>query len=329
MRYIISFLLASVSAPALADVPVVITDLPAVHAITSQVMGDLGEPVLLLDKGASAHSFQLRPSQAGALADADLIVWIGPEMTPWLDRALEGLSQDTPRLGLLAAPGTYLRTFGAEEDHAEDDHGDAEDHEHAHEPKTETAEHADEHGDDQSHDDHSHTGVDPHAWLDPANAMLWTTLIADELGRLDPANAATYAANAATAKDGLAKLDAELSTLLAPTKGKPFVVFHDAYGYFAAHYGLTVAGTVALGDATSPSAARLAELHETVTSLNVVCLFPEAQHDAALVLRLAEATGARVGGELDPSGSTLDPGPDSYAQLLRNLGNTLNACLNQ
>ncbi|RGP38326.1 zinc ABC transporter substrate-binding protein [Pseudotabrizicola alkalilacus] len=343
MRYIISLLLASTALPAailpaMAEVPRVVTDIPPVHAITAQVMGDLGQPELLLDRGANAHSYQMRPSQAASLADAGLVVWIGPEMTPWMERALDGLSPDVPRLGLLAAEGTHLQEYGdisahdhSDDDHAGHDHGH-DDHDHAEEAKAEAHDHdhddhaGHDHGHD--HDGHSHTGVDPHAWLDPANASVWAGAIAAELSRLDPENAATYAANAEAAKAGFAALDAELAATLAPVADKPFVVYHDAYGYFASHYGLTVAGSVALGDASSPGAARLRELSATVAGGGALCLFPEGQHDPALVTQMADGTSARIGAALDPSGSTIEPGPDAYGALMRALATTIASCLN-
>lgn len=324
MRYIISFLLTSIALPAAADVPRVVTDLPAVHSIAAQVMAGVGEPVLLLDRGANAHSFQLRPSQASALARADLVIWIGPEMTPWLDRALDGLAQDAARLALLRAPGTQTRNFGApgEQDHA---------HDHGHAPLQGMAQEAATEGqDDHAGDaDHGHDGVDPHAWLDPANAMVWADLMATELGRLDPANAAAYTANAASAKAGIAALDAEIAASLAPVTDRPFVVFHDGYGYFTNHYGLVPAGAIALGDATSPGAARLSALQASINQTGTVCLFPEVQHDPALVQQVAEASGARVGMALDPSGSSLAPGAGMYAELLRNMAFALSDCLNK
>lgn len=315
MRYIISFLMASAALPAAAEVPRVMTDLPAVHSLAAQVMAGVGEPVLLLDRGANAHSFQLRPSQAAALSDADLVIWIGPEMTPWLDRALDGLSGDAARLTLLDAPETFTRGFG-EEGEADHDHGHGHD-DHAAEGTT-------------ADDDHgAHDGVDPHAWLDPANAMVWADLMAAELGRLDPANAAAYSANAATAKAGIAALDAEIAATLAPLHDRPFVVFHDAYGYFTSHYGLAPLGAIALGDATSPGAARLSALQASIGAAGEICLFPEVQHNPALVGQMAEASGARIGAALDPSGSALDPGAGAYAQLLRKMALALKECLDQ
>lgn len=333
MRYIISCAMASLgfALPALAEAPKVVTDIHPVHALVAQVMGDLGDPVLLLERGASEHDFQLRPSQAADLAQADLVVWIGPELTPWLERALDGLGGDGAQLALLAAEGTSLRDFAKDGAHlhgaAADGHDDHGHDEHGHDDHGH-----DDHGhDDHGHDDHaehghSHEGTDPHAWLDPANAKVWLNAIAAELGRIDAANAATYAANATAAAAKIDALDAEVAALLAPAQGKPLVVFHDAYGYFAAHYGLQVFGSIALGDATAPGAARLAELRAGVEGAGRVCLFPEAQHDDGLVQQLADGTGATIGAALDPNGSTQDPGPEAYAGLMRGLATAIADC---
>ncbi|MGL6211026.1 MAG: metal ABC transporter solute-binding protein, Zn/Mn family, partial [Paracoccaceae bacterium] len=103
--------------PAAAEVPLVVTDIPPVHSLVAQVMGDLGAPEVLVDQGADAHSFQLRPSQAQSLSEAKLIIWMGPEMTPWLDRTLDGLGPDARQLRLLAVPDVMLLEFGAHEEH--------------------------------------------------------------------------------------------------------------------------------------------------------------------------------------------------------------------
>lgn len=296
MRYIISSILASLPLPAMAEVPQVITDIPPVQALVAQVMGDLGAPLLLLEKGADEHDFQLRPSQMQALSDADLVVWIGPELTPWLERALAGSAATT--LPLLDQPGTETRGYG---DVGHDDHA------------TET-------------DDHGHGNIDPHAWMDPANAALWLDLIAVELAKSDPDNATIYTANALAAKGQITALDAELTALLAPVKDRAFVTYHDAYGYFTAHYGLNAVGSVAMGDAAAPGAAHLADLQSTLAG--VTCVFPELQHDPALLLQLLDGTAARAGGALDPVGSGLEQGPDAYADLMRGLAVTLADCLN-
>ena len=295
MRYIISLLLTSTAA--MAEVPIVVTDIPPVHSLTAAVMGDLGAPVLLLDRGASVHDFQFRPSQMRDVQGADLVIWMGPTLAPWLEKPLGNRPEGAAILGLLDAPGTHLQEFGAQgHDH---DEGDG----------------------------HDHQGMDPHAWLDPANGKAWLGLIAKALSTQDPENASIYTANAASAAIAIDAAEAEATALLAPVKARPFVAFHDAYGYFTAHFGLSVAGTVSLGDAATPGARHLAELRETLANSPPTCVFPEAQHDPALVVQLAADTGTTLGQPLDPAGSLLEPGPDLYPALIVTLAETIAACV--
>jgi zinc transport system substrate-binding protein len=299
MRYTISFLLASaaLASSAMAEAPRVVTDIPPVQSLVAAVMEGVAAPTLLLPKGASEHAYQLRPSQAAEIAGADLVVWIGPDLTPWLGGALDSRPKDAASLALLDAEGTALR-----------DYGDAAGHDHA----------------DEGHD---HSGVDPHAWLDPENGRHWVGLIAAELSRIDPPNAATYAANAEKAAQAIDAAEAEAAALLAPVRDRPFVAFHDAYGYYTGHFGLTLAGTVALGDASTPGAQRLAGLRDLVEHEGAACLFPEVGHDPALIAQLAEGTGVRIGGALDPAGTALDPGPLAYGALLTGTAQVLADCL--
>ncbi|OWJ76062.1 zinc ABC transporter substrate-binding protein [Haematobacter genomosp. 1] len=325
MRYLIP-LLTAFAAPATAA-PTVVTDIPPVHSLAAQVMEGVAEPVLLLDRGADAHDFQLRPSQARALGSADLVVWIGPEMSPWMARGIG----KTPALALLHAPGTEVRSFG-EDGHADghDDHGhDQEGHghdSHGHNDDGDETDHAA--GDDHAghhHEGHHHEGLDPHAWLDPANAAHWLEAIAAELSRLDPEHAATYARNAASAKERVSALDARLKAELAVAKDRPIVLFHDAYGYFAAHYGLDILATVSDGEAATPGAQRLSALRGEIA--DAACIFPEANHDPAYLRLLTEGTTVKIGGALDPEGSRLEPGAALYADLMTGLADTVSACL--
>lgn len=297
MRYIISSVVSMLPLTALAEVPRVITDIPPVYGLVAQVMGDLGAPVLLLEKGADEHDFQLRPSQMTDIASANVAVWIGPELTPWMERALKGAKSDIVSLPLLTAQGTALLEFASKEDH-DDDHGH----------------------------DHDHSGTDPHAWLNPENAAPWLDTIAAALSAKDSENAATYAANAAAAKAEIAALDAEMSAALNPVKDKGFVAYHDAYQYFVQHYGLNYRGSVAMGDASAAGAAHLREVQSTIAD-GVVCVFPEVQHDADLLLQLTEGTSVKAGAALDPAGVMLNPSPASFTDVLRNLTAALTGCL--
>ncbi len=327
----------SVSAFALtaqAKVPMVLTDIPAVASLTAQVMGDLGDPQALLGPGADEHHYQLRPTQARALQDSDLLIWIGPELTPWLVPAAQSKDGDH-LLGLLASEGTILRSYADEhedhDDHGHDDHAH-DDHEgHTHDDHAH-GDHAhdghDDHG-HEGHDDHghSHDGTDPHAWLDPENAVTWLGTIAERLAVLDPENAATYRANAEAAKAELTALTAELEAEIAPVKDLPFVTGHDAYGYLQARFSLNILGSVLLGDASSGGAGHPRELLTAMKDQGAVCIFPESQLDAKPALLLAEGTGVRVGAPIDPSGSTLEAGAGLYAAMMRDLIGAISTCL--
>jgi len=94
-----ALLLCLLATPALADVPQVVTDIPPVAALVGQVMGDLGAPVTLLEKGGDEHDLALKPSQMGALSQAGLVVWVGPDLTPGLAEAVA--SSGAPSLTLL------------------------------------------------------------------------------------------------------------------------------------------------------------------------------------------------------------------------------------
>ena len=124
---LLSSLALGCALPALAEVPRVVTDLPVTASLVQQVMGDLGQPGLLLTAGADPHHFQLRPQQAQDLEKADLLIWVGPEMTPWLDRASTSLATDASSLALLSLPQTHLREFAAWDEH-EDGHEHSHDH---------------------------------------------------------------------------------------------------------------------------------------------------------------------------------------------------------
>ncbi len=332
------------TSPALADVPRVAVDIAPVHALVAQVMGDLGTPDLVLPPGVSPHGYALRPSEARALQEAGLVVWVGPELTPWLADPLDSLAGDAARLELLEVEGIRRLDFreGAsfeahehDDDHAhEEEHEEAEaDHDHDHDDDHEHEAEGDHaHEEDHDHEaeaehDHDHRGTDPHAWLDPVNAALWLDAIAAELSRIDPENAGTYAANAAEALAGLATLQDDIGARMAPLSGG-FVVFHDAYHYFEARFGVESAGAISLSDATAPGPARVAEIRDLVAAEGITCVFVEPQFNRGLVDAVFEGTGVRIG-VIDPLGATLEPGAGLYTGLIEGVAASFEDCLGE
>ena len=326
------------AAPALADVPRVAVDIAPVHALVAQVMSGVGVPDLVLPPTASPHAHALRPSEAAALQGADLVVWVGPELTPWLADPLGALAPNAARLGLLEVEGIRRLGFRDGASFEAHDHGDADHDDHAHDAPDHKAETHDDHvGHDHAHDDHAHddhahddhahdhSGIDPHAWLDPANAALWLDVIAAELSRLDPDHAATYAANAATAQAALTTMQADIAARMASLSGG-FIVFHDAYHYFEARFGIEAAGAISLSDASDPGPARVAEIRDLVAAEGIACVFVEPQFNRGMVDAVFEGTGVRIG-VIDPIGAMLEPGPALYPALLDAMAQSFEACL--
>ena len=306
--------------PASAEVPQVATDIPPVHSLVSQVMGDLGTPKLILPPGASPHGYAMRPSEARALQDADVTFWMGPDLTPWLGRAIKSLTGNAINVALSNSEDLVrhpFRTGATFDSHDHHDHGDHGDHGDEHKEA-----HKDDHGD---HGD-EHEGLDPHLWLDPDNARILLGVISSTLAGLDPTHADTYRANAAQAKKAIAALTHELDAALQPIRGRPFIVFHDAYQYFEHRFNVEASGSVTLADASSPGPARIAAIRQKVQTLGAHCIFSEPQFRSKIITTVIEGTTARSA-TLDPLGATLKPGPELYSQLLRNLGDNLLTCL--
>jgi len=303
-----------------AAAPSVVASTKPIHSLVAAVMGEVATPSLIVKGAASPHTYSLRPSDAAALQNADIVFWTGHGMELFLAQALETLSGQARIVELAEAPGISLlplREGGVFEAH---DHSD---HAHSHE-NNDGEDH--KHGHDQDHGHDEHGEGDMHFWLDPANAALMVTHIAATLSEADPENAAIYTVNAEAELARLDALSVEIENVLAPVAGKPFLVFHDAYQYFEARFGLTVAGTVTVSPDVMPGAARIDDLRTKVTELGATCVFAEPNFEPAIIRAVVENTAANSG-VLDPEGSTLTEGPDLYPQLLRDLAASLADCL--
>lgn len=312
--------------------PNVVASIKPVHSLVAAVMAGIAEPTLIVKGAASPHTYALRPSDAGALEAADLVFWTGHGMELFLGDALDTLATQAEIIELAETPGITLlpvREGGAFEAHMHE----GEEHDHSGETAEEHAAHADaaEHtnpaaDDHADHDHDAHGEGDMHFWLDPQNAKLMVTQIATTLAKADPDNAAAYQANAAAELVKLDALQAELAATMAPIADRPFIVFHDAYQYFEARFGLNLAGSVTVTPDTMPGAARIDELKARLAETGVTCVFAEPNFEPAIIAAIIEGTPARAG-TLDPEGGALAEGPDLYPTLLRGLAASLADCL--
>ncbi|EPX82022.1 Zinc ABC transporter, periplasmic-binding protein ZnuA [Salipiger mucosus DSM 16094] len=271
----------------------------------------------------SPHGYALKPSEARALQNAEVVFWVGEALTPDLGRKIGSIAGDSRVVTLGEAPGTghlpsrEAAVFGAQEaPHGHHDHEDHDDHGHAEE------EHAHE---EDAHAGHAHGPDDPHLWLSPDNAAAWLDHIATVLAETDPENAETYAANAEAARATLESTVAQARETLAPHHEDRYIVFHDAYQYLEASFELQVVGAIQVSAATPPSPGRLAELREAAAEAGVTCIFAEPQFDPRLVATVSQGTELPVA-ELDPLGATLTTGAGFYPELISELAGRIADC---
>ena len=295
---------AVTAAPGAAETKVVVSIKP-VHALVARVMEGLGTPALLVSGSASPHTYAMKPSDAKALNNAEVFFRVSEQIEPFTGKVVKSLP-DTVRVVTLAeAPGLALldkRTGETFEAHI--------------------------HGGHDEHDEPRANGTvrDGHVWLDPENAKAMVAAIVKVLIEAAPQDADKLQANAARLIAEIGTLQTEIERELAPIKGRPFVVFHDATQYFERCFGLTALGSITVSPDVQPSAKRLTEIRAKLSKLDTGCVFAEPGFSPALVATVTEGTRARSG-TLDPEGLAIKAGPGAYFELMRSLASGLKACL--
>ena len=322
--------------------PKVVASIKPVHSLVASVMQGIGEPQLIIEGAGSPHTYSLRPSQARALQDADLIFWIGHELEAFLEKPVETIGTGAKSVELIDAHGLVKLPFreggafeahdhgdhggehGGEHGHADHDEDKHDDHAgHDHDEKHET--HGHDHGDDDGHG-HAHGAFDAHIWLDPENAKAMVNEIAEALSEADPDNAAAYEANAAKTVERIEAMRADIDARLTPLRGKGFIVFHDGYQYFEKRFDVTASGSITVSPEVMPGAERVTEIKARIGELGATCVFAEPQFEPKLIQVVTEGTAARSG-VLDPLGAELADGPDLYFGLIDGLASSMEQCL--
>ena len=291
----------------------VVTSIKPLHSLVSYVMDGVGTPDILVDGSSSPHTFQLKPSHATMLQEADIVFWIGEDLESFLETPLESIAKNSRHITLMDSDEIELLKFREKNIFdGHDEHGDEHD---------EHDEHADEH--DDHHDGHAHGEHDIHFWLDPEIAKTIVKIVTRELSEIDPTNASTYKSNSIKAVN-------EIDQLISDTRSKinsnaSYVVFHDAYQYFEKRFGVEVVGALTVNPEVLPGAKQLAEIREVIEHENINCLFSEPQFNPSIADTIAKDTGVKAA-VIDPLGAELDPGKDLYFDLIGNIATSFESC---
>ncbi len=292
IAFAITLLLAPI---AKAEPPRVVTSIAPLQGLVADIMAGVGTPELLLSEPVSPHDFAMRPSQARAISNADVLFYIGQDLEPWLEKALQSRDDNSlvsalgnmPSLNKLEA--RELDEFG--EVHEEHDH------------------------------DHDHEGTyDPHMWLDPENALIWLDIITGVLEIADPDNKLAYRTNLARSHAEIVTATANAQRALSPLADVDFIVTHDSMQYLEDAFGLTVIGAFSASDGQVAGARSLNKL------LNIIddktCIVEDLTHPNAITANLPESVKHVV---VDPMGYE-QLGEGYYPRLLTAISESLLEC---
>ncbi|WP_418156952.1 zinc ABC transporter substrate-binding protein ZnuA [Pantoea agglomerans] len=295
---------ASLTLPAQANV---VASLKPVGFIAAAIADGVTPVDVLLPDGASEHDYSLRPSDAKRLKNADLVVWVGPEMEAFMAKSAAELPAQK-NLSMVNIDGVKPLLISGGED--EDEH---------------TAEKSEEQDADAHH--HHHGEFNMHLWLSPEIARKTAVAIHGKLLELMPQDKAKLDANLQQFEVALADTDKRVSAQLAPVRNKGYFVFHDAYTYFEKQYGLSPTGHFTVNPEIQPGAQRLHQIRTQLVEQKAVCVFAEPQFRPAVIDAVARGTQVRKG-TLDPLGTDISLAKDSYVKFLSQLSSQYESCLN-
>ncbi|OON40540.1 zinc ABC transporter substrate-binding protein [Izhakiella australiensis] len=294
---------ALLSGAAQADV---VASIKPVGFIAAAIADGVTPVKVLLPDGASEHDYSLRPSDIKTIRNADLVVWIGPDMEAFMPKVV---GQLPAKKSLEIASLTDVKPLlmrGSEEDE-----------------ESETAGH---HHHEDAGEHHHHGEFNMHLWLSPEIARNAAVAIHAKLLELMPRSKDKLDANLQHFEAALAQSNKDIEKQLAPVKDKGYFVFHDAYGYFEKHYGLSPLGHFTVNPEIQPGAQHLHYIRTQLVEQKAVCVFAEPQFRPAVIDAVARGTNVRKG-TLDPLGMDVRLGKDSYVKFLSQLSSQYTSCL--
>lgn len=274
-HFILLFLLTACTNPVSQSEKIkVVASTTMVGDVVRQVGGDYIDLTVLFPVGADPHTFEPRPQDAAAIADAQIVFLNGFELEHALNPVIE--SSATGHV-VEVSEGIESNYFSEAEIHEADEL---------------------QHEEEEGVPSHDHSGVDPHTWMDPNLVTHWVATIATTLSETDPQNAAIYKSNADAYAKQLIELDAWIRAEVEkiPPENRKLVTDHENMGYFIQRYGFSLSGLIvdSLSTNASTSAQDLAALEDNIKSQNVKAIFIGSSVNPSLAEQISHDTGVQV-----------------------------------
>jgi zinc transport system substrate-binding protein len=238
----------------------IITTIFPLMEFSKAVCGERGEVRLLLPPGAEVHTWKPRPSDVIRISSADLFIFIGADLEPWIHDLLE--STKNPDLRVLdVSQALSLK----KESHTQHSHG------------------------------HSDQTLDPHMWLDFGVDQVIVDKIANVLSEVNPEDSSYFKRNAALYKDKLAKLDEKFKEGLKDCVHRTIILGgHSAFGYLAKRYNLEQISLYGLSPNAKPTPRKLVEVVELAEKYGIKAIYFEIYVSDELAKVMAKEVGAKT-----------------------------------
>lgn len=282
-------------------IPTVATSIKPVSMVVKAIAGDKVKIEQIVSNTASPHDFALRPSDLRKVLKADLLVWVGESLEPFLEKPIANSQHAQTAIEWMSLVGL-------------DEHKDKP--KKAHEEVVLVAGHEDE---------HHHDGLDPHVWLNLDNALILAKSVTAKLSEIQPALAPYFQNNLTSFEQTLIMVDKDNKRLLSGLNEVNYVVFHDAYGSFEDHYGLSHLANISLSPERKPGAKKIVSIRSLMKEEKVACIFSEVQFNPAIVDALIAGTQVKAI-ELDPLGSNIELNKEAYPAFLRQMSTQFSQC---
>ncbi len=284
---------------------IIYTSFYPMYFLASEIAGDKAKVISMVPAGAEPHDWEPSPRMAAELSKADMFIYNGAGMETWIDNILTIIDKDRTRVVDASEGIALLAAYDNEEGHG-DEHEEEEDHDHAHDH------------------DHEHGMYDPHIWVSPLRAIQQAETIYSALAETDPANAEYYGRNMKELDSKLEELDNEIRDAVKSFKSNVIVVSHEAFGYFAADYGLKQVAIRGINPQEEPSPAKMIELVKECRENNVKHIFFERLTSPKLSETLAKELGAETSVLSDITGlneKDIKAGKNYITEMYENLEN--------
>lgn len=244
--------------------PRILASIKPLALIAQEIVGPEIQVDTLLPITASPHDYPLKMSDHRRLREAELVIWVGPELESFLNKPLRNLTAER-LMAVYDLPGIQW-------------------------PEDSVA------------GVHNHQGRDPHIWLNPQNAVVIAEALVVRLAGLAPEKSAFFAARLAAFVESMEALDKQLQAQMRPLQARGFAVYHEGYAHFVNRYGLRQLGYITYIPERRPGAKHTHELRQ-ILEQEGVCLFSEPYQERANLQELAKELDLRLG-QLDPIGGS-------------------------